>query len=109
MKIKITKGSSSYQEQVIEGKCPEGESKRFRLQIQIQIIEGLSYRDSNVGKLFCCFIDFQKAFDSIWHDGLLHKLLYKNIGGQFYHLISDMYLKTKCAVKNGNKRSSFFD
>ena len=64
---------------------------------------------TNKGKLFCCFIDFQKAFDSIWHDGLLHKLLYKNIGGQFYHLISDMYLKTKCAVKNGNKRSSFFD
>ena len=52
---------------------------------------------------------FQKAFDSAWHDGLLHKLLYKNIGGQFYHLISDMYLKTKFAVKNVNKRSSFFD
>ena len=49
------------------------------------------------------------TFDSIWHDGLLHKLLYKNIGGQFYHLISDMYSKTKCAVKNGNKRISFFN
>ena len=48
---------------------------------------------TNKGKLFCYFIDFQKAFDSAWHDGLLHKLLYKNIGGQFYHLISDMYLK----------------
>lgn len=22
------------------------------------------------GKLFCCFIDFQKAFDPICHDGL---------------------------------------
>ena len=62
--------------------------------------------NANKGKLFCCFVDFQKAFDSIWHDGLLHKLLHKNIGGQFYHLISDMYSKTKCAVKNGNKRSS---
>ena len=65
--------------------------------------------NANKGKLFCCFVDFQKAFDSIWHDGLLHKLLYKNIGGQFYNLISDMYSKTKCAVKNGNKRSSFFN
>lgn len=65
--------------------------------------------NANKGKLFCCFVDFQKAFDSIWHDGLLHKLLYKNIGGQFYHLISDMYSKTKCAVKNGNKRSFFFN
>ena len=65
--------------------------------------------NANKGKLFCCFADFQKAVDSIWHDGLVHKLLYKNIGGQFYNLISDMYSKTKCAVKNGNKRSSFFN
>ena len=35
--------------------------------------------------------------------------VHKNIGGQFYHLISDMYSKSKCAVKNGKKRSSFFD
>ena len=66
--------------------------------------------NANKRKLVCCFIDFQKAFDSIWHDGLLHKLLHINIGGQFYHLISDqMYSKTKCAVKYGYKRSSFFD
>ena len=59
--------------------------------------------NANKGKLFCCFVDFQKAFDSIWQDGLLHKLLYKNLGGQFYHLISDMYSKTKCAVKTVTK------
>ena len=23
------------------------------------------------GKIYACFIDFKKAFDSIWHDGLL--------------------------------------
>ena len=60
--------------------------------------------NANKGKLFCCFLDFQtEAFDSIWHDGLLHKLLYKNVGGQFYHLISDMYSKTKYAVKTVTK------
>ncbi len=24
------------------------------------------------GKIFGCFIDFQKAFDSVWHNGLFH-------------------------------------
>ena len=41
------------------------------------------------GKLFCCFVDFQKAFDSIWHEGLFLKLLNNKIGGSFYRLISD--------------------
>ena len=26
------------------------------------------------GKLYSCFADFKKTFDSIWHKGLLHKL-----------------------------------
>lgn len=30
---------------------------------------------STKGKLFTCFIDFKKAFDSIWYDGLFYKLL----------------------------------
>ena len=26
-------------------------------------------------KIYACFVDFKKAFDSVWHDGLLFKLL----------------------------------
>ena len=43
------------------------------------------------GKLYTCFVDFKKAFDSIWHQGLLYKLLKYNIGGTFYKIISSMY------------------
>ena len=25
------------------------------------------------GKIFACFVDFRKAFDSIWHQGLFYK------------------------------------
>ena len=46
-------------------------------------------------KLFCCFIDFQKVFDTVWHDGLLIKLILNKIGGSFFDLISDRYMVIK--------------
>ena len=38
-------------------------------------------------KVYACFVDFRKAFDSVWHQGLLYKLLKIkiNIGGHFYN------------------------
>nr|WPH61295.1 reverse transcriptase [Somniosus microcephalus] len=60
------------------------------------------------GKIFACFIDFKKAFDSIWHEGLYYKLLQCGIGGKVYDLIKSMYLKNKCGVKIGDKRTDFF-
>lgn len=59
------------------------------------------------GKLFCCLVDFRKVFDSIWHPGLLKKLLNYKIGGQFC-LISTMYSKTLCCIKSGNMGSAYF-
>jgi hypothetical protein len=44
--------------------------------------------NSNKGKLYCCFVNFQKAFDSIWHEGLFRKLLKNKIGGNIYDLIA---------------------
>ena len=43
------------------------------------------------GKLHTSFVDFRKAFDSNWHQGLLYKLLKYNISGTFYDTISSMY------------------
>ena len=43
------------------------------------------------GKIYASFIDLKKAFDSIWHTGLLFKLLNNNVGGPLYELIKDMY------------------
>ena len=58
--------------------------------------------------IYASFVDFKKAFDSIWHDGLLLKLLENKIGGRFYDLIKNLYMNTKCAVKIGDQRTSFF-
>ena len=43
--------------------------------------------------IYACFVDFRKAIDSVWHVGLLKKLLQINVGGCFYNLIKSLYRK----------------
>jgi hypothetical protein len=42
-------------------------------------------------KLYCAFIDFAKAFDTIWRKGLWHKLFGNEINGKMYKVIFNMY------------------
>ncbi len=60
------------------------------------------------GKIFGCFIDFQKAFDSVWHNGLFLKLIESGIGGRTYDIIKDIYNGNKCCVKINDKRTYYF-
>ena len=64
--------------------------------------------NTNRGKLYACFVDFRKAFDSIWHQGLLHKLTNYGICGSFNNLIESLYSQLKCAIKVGNKMTTYF-
>ena len=36
-------------------------------------------------------MDLRKAFDSVWRNGLYHKLLKLVTGGKFYNLIKNTY------------------
>ena len=54
--------------------------------------------------IYTCFVDFCKAFNSVWHSGLFKKLLDLKIGGNFYKIIQFMYSNSKCIAK---KRSSY--
>ena len=51
------------------------------------------------GKIYACFVDFRKAFDSVWHNGLFHKLEKLNITGNFLSVLKNMYSQTLCSVK----------
>ncbi len=62
------------------------------------------YINQNKTKIFACFEDFQKGFNSIWHEGLMSKLQESGIGGKTYNIIKTMYSNNHCAVKIGNKR-----
>uniref|UniRef100_A0A8C5N4T6 Reverse transcriptase domain-containing protein n=1 Tax=Leptobrachium leishanense TaxID=445787 RepID=A0A8C5N4T6_9ANUR len=55
------------------------------------------------GKIFACFVDFKKAFDSVWHPGLFLKLLESGIGGKTYDVI-----KSFCSIKVNGKRTEYF-
>ena len=51
------------------------------------------YVNDNKGKLYVCFIDFRKAFDTVWHQGLFRKLEEAHITGNFINTLKDMYRK----------------
>ena len=60
-------------------------------------------------KLFCAFIDFQKAFDSVWRTGLWAKLLRYNITGKVLLVIKNMYDNIKSCVNINGTTTNFFD
>ena len=59
-------------------------------------------------KLFCAFVDFSQAFDSIWRVGLWRKLLFNSVNGKFFRIIHSMFENIKSCVKLDNQSSSFF-
>ena len=59
-------------------------------------------------KLFCAFIDYKKAFDSVNRTYLWQKLLSNNIDGKMFKIIHSLYANAKSAVRIGNLKSGSF-
>ena len=60
-------------------------------------------------KGYACFVDFSKAYDSVWRKGLLYKLILNGLSFQFISLIDSMYSELKAAVKLSNGITPFFN
>ena len=54
------------------------------------IIDKYVLNSKNGSKLFACFIDLKKAFDTVWHAGLFLKLQKAGICGKIYNVIKSM-------------------
>ena len=67
------------------------------------------YCHKNGSKIYSCFVDFSKAFDTIPRDILLTKLRNYGITGKFFNIIKDIYEKDKSCVKIGNQYTRAFD
>jgi len=61
-------------------------------------------------KLYCAFIDYEKAFDRIWRDGMWYKLTKYGISGKILEVVKNMYKGIKsCVLGNNGERSDFFE
>lgn len=41
-------------------------------------------------KLFCLFVEYRKAFDMVWREGLWYKLVKEKVDGKILNIIHDM-------------------
>ena len=74
----------------------------FSLNAQIEILKVKKQ------KLFCCFVDFSSAFDSVWRLGLWRKLIQSDVNGKVLNVIYNMYGDIKSCVSLLGKGSAFF-
>ena len=63
---------------------------------------------SKTKQLYACFVDFRKAYDSVWREGLLFKLLKMNIRGKVFNIIEDMLSNVLSTIKIHNNVSESF-
>ena len=69
------------------------------IEASIVILETINYMLERGSKVFSCFLDVRKAFDTAWIDGLLYKLLTEvGVGGRMWLAIKNLYTGVKAEV-----------
>jgi hypothetical protein len=70
-----------------------GLMKKSRTSDHMFILRTLIDKTKMIGrsKLFCCFVDFRKAFDTVVHPALFLKLNDLGVNGLFYKTLKNMY------------------
>ena len=63
---------------------------------------------SNHRKLYCAFVDYRKAFDSVHRISLWGKLIDAGINSKLLTVIINMYEHAKSCVKASGKLTEFF-
>ena len=64
---------------------------------------------SSKQKLYCVFIDFEKAFDKIDRLKLWHKLILENVSSKMVRALQAMYSTVKACIRHNQSYSAFID
>ena len=73
---------------------------------KLDIIDAYTQKNK---KIFACFVDYQKAYDNIWREGLYLKLIKEEINVELINIIHSMYNETTQQIKVGNKLTKPFN
>ena len=70
--------------------CQAGFSSKSRTTYHMCILKCLVDKHNNKkgNKLYACFVDFKRAFDTVIHPGMLIKMLVKTLGEIFIILLN---------------------
>jgi exonuclease III len=85
-----------------------GFKKKAQTSDHLLVIQALTEKYGDGKGLHMCFIDFEKAYDSVWRDALLFKLYNMNVRGLFYDQIKAMHNNVLVCVKEKDNLSEFF-
>ena len=67
------------------------------------------YVKANKKRVYACFVDYAKAFDTVCREALLYKLWKLGIQGRFFRCIEYMYSNSSAKIKLLNKLSEKID
>lgn len=59
--------------------------------------------------LYCAFIDYEKAFDTINHGALSYKLIDVGISSKMHNILKSLYKKVSSCIKANSNISDFFE
>ena len=109
--VRISKYSASFlkQNNIIDD-CQIGFTRKARTSDHSFILKCIidQYCKTKDGRVFACFVDFQKAFDKVIHTGIKLKLLEIGVSSSFYNIIKNMYSYSTSCVKINDKLTEFF-
>ena len=61
------------------------------------------------GKVFAVFIDYKKAFDRVWHDGLFIVLQHYGVPQKLINIIRDLCNKAQSCIRLNNNLTEWFE